>query len=159
MGPGRVVAGGDPGEEAGWAITTDGTITDCGVAIMAKGRPVARMSFPALFGAVVYIEFPIYREHNNEMNVAHLLVLSGRAWALREHYQARGNRVVDVPPHGWKGMVPKRIHQPRILASLSPEERQLVSDRLSAIPEGLRHNGIDAVGIAVFGARKEGLRR
>ena len=45
----------------------------------------------------------------------------------------------------WKGQVPKAIHNARIEGKLSPEEKQ----RIVATPY-LRHNAVDAVGIAFY---------
>lgn len=52
-----------------------------------------------------------------------------------------------VIPHTWKGMVPKDEHQPKILACLAKPERALVD---AVMPNGLRHNCIDAVGIGLW---------
>lgn len=51
-----------------------------------------------------------------------------------------------IAPHSWKGMVPKEEHQPKILSALSAKERALVE---AIMPNGLRHNAIDAVGIGL----------
>lgn len=45
----------------------------------------------------------------------------------------------------WKGQVPKAIHNARTEGKLSPEEKQ----RIVATPH-LRHNAVDAVGIALY---------
>jgi hypothetical protein len=52
-----------------------------------------------------------------------------------------------VLPHEWKGMTPKEIHQPKILACLTPEERAIVD---AIKPPSLRHNAIDAIGIGLW---------
>jgi hypothetical protein len=52
-----------------------------------------------------------------------------------------------VVPHQWKGMLPKEVHQPRILATLSPGEKALVE---AIKPASLRHNAVDAVGIGLY---------
>lgn len=51
-----------------------------------------------------------------------------------------------IYPHAWKGMVRKAIHQPKILAALTPKELALVE---AVMPPSLRHNVIDAVGIGL----------
>ncbi len=51
-----------------------------------------------------------------------------------------------VLPREWKPNLPKEVHQPRILATLTPAERRLV-DALR--PKSLVHNAIDAVGIGL----------
>lgn len=54
-----------------------------------------------------------------------------------------------VYPHQWKGLVSKKIHQPKILAVLNEKELAIVE---AVMPESLRHNAIDAVGIALHAA-------
>lgn len=51
--------------------------------------------------------------------------------------------VYMVRPMTWKGQVPKRIHQQRILDSLTPYE-------ISQIPEGGRKDTLDAIGIGLW---------
>ena len=47
----------------------------------------------------------------------------------------------------WKGSVPKSKHQPRILTRLEFFETAIVEN---VMPKGLRHNAIDAVGLALW---------
>jgi len=81
--------------------------------------------------------------------------------------------LLDLPPNlyapeTWKGPIPKRIHQPRLIKSLSQAEQKTLSRDLSInleeyayrcahltgnqTPRGLEHNAIDAIGIAKFSA-------
>ena len=56
---------------------------------------------------------------------------------------------VTYLPREWKGQVPKDVHHRRILKKLSSEELELLHDCLEDVPESLRHNAIDAVGIGL----------
>ena len=49
-------------------------------------------------------------------------------------------------PRTWKGTVPKKIHQPRILKALTAKEKAAI--------ESWRHDVIDAVGIGLFHTRR-----
>lgn len=62
----------------------------------------------------------------------------------------RAERVTLVHPHSWKGQVPKNVMKERIERSLTELEVKLVHATLQTTPEGLRHNGWDAVGIGLW---------
>lgn len=49
-------------------------------------------------------------------------------------------------PREWKGSVPKKIHQPRILDALKDHERGILEE----IPKTYRHNAVDAVGLGLW---------
>lgn len=49
----------------------------------------------------------------------------------------------------WKGQVPKPIHNARVESQLTAEEKQ----KIRTLPS-LRHNAIDAIGIALFYVRR-----
>lgn len=56
-----------------------------------------------------------------------------------------------IRPSGWKRLVDKEIHQPRILKALRarPEGAEILA-QLDLIKASIRHNTIDAVGIAIW---------
>lgn len=56
-----------------------------------------------------------------------------------------------IRPSGWKDKTPKRIHQPRIYKALAqrPEGAEILA-QLEKIRSGIRHNVVDAVGIAIW---------
>ena len=60
-----------------------------------------------------------------------------------------------VSPAAWKGQVPKKIHHPRILRSLSEVEREIVLDVLDLLPASTRHNVLDAVGIGLWALKRK----
>jgi hypothetical protein len=61
--------------------------------------------------------------------------------------------MILVAPAAWKGQVPKRIHQPRILAKLRENESRIV--RAVSREYGAKtHNIIDAIGIGLYALRR-----
>lgn len=60
---------------------------------------------------------------------------------------ALNGEVEFVTPQRWKGGVPKKIHQPRIMNELTESERRFV---VGCGPKSLIHNVIDAVGIGLW---------
>jgi hypothetical protein len=128
-----MILGIDPGNHPGWALVNDtGVLIACG----AKDFP------PPYAGiAVVVIELPmIYPRSPVPPN--DIVKLAYTAGLLASRY----TNVRTVSPVTWKKSVPKNVMTRRILASLSPEERQIA---------GNDHNVIDAIGIAKW-AHKEG---
>lgn len=72
--------------------------------------------------------------------------------ALAEY---RGEQIVWLTPHQWKGNVPKLVHHHRLVARLSAEERAL----LPALPkQGLeyKHDLWDAAGMNLFATQRVG---
>jgi hypothetical protein len=55
-------------------------------------------------------------------------------------------KAVGFTPRQWKGQVPKEIHNKRILAALSPEEKEAIEE----CPASLLHNVIDSIGVGLF---------
>ncbi len=86
----------------------------------------------------------VYRHGPGDPNDLISLALVAGAWGGSAD---RTGLIEFVLPRQWKGNVPKDIHQPKILASLDPDERQLVE---GIRPKSLRHNVIDAVGIGLW---------
>jgi hypothetical protein len=60
--------------------------------------------------------------------------------------------VTFLAPSEWKGQLPKRVCEERIRAKLSARELETLERCLGPIPRSLRHNALDAVGIALHGA-------
>lgn len=56
-----------------------------------------------------------------------------------------------LTPQEWKGSIPKKIHHKRILSKLTEHELFLVNE---VKPASLRHNAIDAVGIALVVSKR-----
>jgi hypothetical protein len=89
---------------------------------------------------VLLIELPCVYPGARDENPNDLIQVA-RAVGQWEH-AATCARVVHVYPRTWKSQVPKKIHNARTLAKLSPEERALV--------DGARHDVIDAVGLGLW---------
>lgn len=71
-----------------------------------------------------------------------LAVLAGMLW---ERFKPQ-NVILPLPKE-WKGQVPKNIHIKKTIANLSKQEKDLMVDALLRVPEYLRHNGYDAIGL------------
>lgn len=70
--------------------------------------------------------------------------LADRAFMLFGH--AQGYREIFPNPAQWKKQVDKKIHNARVLAALSTEERALIPK----LAKTKLHNCIDAVGLALW---------
>lgn len=55
-----------------------------------------------------------------------------------------------IPARSWKGQVPKEVTERRVGAILTRPERDILATACVGLPQGLRHNVIDAVGIGLF---------
>jgi hypothetical protein len=64
-------------------------------------------------------------------------------------------KVSSYKPREWKGQVPKKIMQQRVLDRLAPEER----DRIEALPASKVHNVHDAVGVGLHHIKRLKRRR
>lgn len=129
----------DPGADSGWALFGSSRLLEkCGL-----GRPT---EFAI---AEVVIEKPrIYPGAKQKARAEDVITLAVRAgeWGGRyEHLKVR-----YVEPHGWKGAVPKEIHQPRIWAKLDAREKDIVDRACKGMAPSKRHNVIDAVGIGLW---------
>lgn len=116
------------------------------------------------------VEMMVVRAGRRDVNPDDLMQLVGLAGVLVGLYDPAPARVIR--PEDWKGRLKKRIHHPRILRSLNPNERALVDrymggrttaryDSTAQYIEACRrcrgkehpndpiHNVIDAVGIGL----------
>ena len=130
-----------------------GTIISRGNVLISKGidfgREIQRRFAPlaACMIDLVVAEKPLLT-HNRPVNAAADVIQRGNdliATAIRLGRLVEASRPVQVryvTPSQWKGQVPKDIHNARVLAKLSPDER--------ALAEGLDHNGIDALGLLLW---------
>lgn len=153
---GRVVIGVDGGRASAWGWAQDGGLAACGLFIVKDNRP---LSLPYVKGAVCWVEFPIDYGQDREVDPNDLIKLGSRVGRVQEKLLGWENEVHLVLPRVWKGgSIPKRIHHPRIQASLTPSERKIVDAYMAPIAPSLRHNVWDAIGITLYGARKIGER-
>jgi hypothetical protein len=142
----------DPGLRAtGYAYFRNGTLARCG---LKRCKLTERAEIAAAIGRdfaveflrpldVLLVEVPqVYQPRflkGDPNDLVSLALVAGAALQL----PAKARRAVS--PHQWKGNVPKEITRSRVLFALSDIERDLVLD--ADVPESLRHNIFDAVGI------------
>lgn len=127
----------DPGKTTGWALFMGGKLC-----VAAPSVQSASIAGPF----EVIIELPrIYPGggKGDPNDIVDLAVLVGK---FAERYKS--GTVHLVTPRQWKGNVPKKIHQPRILKKLSPEELAVMPKRPRA--KDYDHNMVDAVGLGLF---------
>ncbi len=160
----------DPGKTAlGWAyfgeagllfvagvLRSEGSRTPGGDSVAEVARGLMRQLVQALgpLPAVVSLVvekmkvYPGPQQKGDQNDLIDLSYISGGVHALPSVWNAE--RVTLVHPHAWKGQVPKAIMAQRIERSLNELEVKLVHASLQGVPEGLRHNGWDAVGIGLW---------
>lgn len=143
----RLTLGVDSGAASGWGLARRDRIVDCGVAVLDDVRAIR---IPAIYGGLVVVEIPDRVDTDKGVQIRDIVRLAVRAGRVVERYLDRGNHVRTVAPVQWKGSVPKPIHNARIMSALDPAELAMVADRQRAIPEKLRHNLIDALGITLW---------
>ena len=59
-------------------------------------------------------------------------------------------KVAFVKPRRWKGTAPKRVTNRRTREVLTSEEVHVYTVAMTAVPAGLRHNVLDAIGIGLW---------
>ncbi len=161
----------DPGtEETGIALYRAGALADVDVLRVQRsvGNREQRASVmgrlavdrvrawcgPAGGGSLsrVVLEYPqIYRHGaGSEVDpddVLCLVLVIGHVWGT--FHATNGNKLELVRPADWKGQVPKRVMNNRIVGTLSPAEQQLVHAKVRS-----NHNALDAVGIGLWALRR-----
>jgi hypothetical protein len=156
----------DPGKNAlGWAyFGAGGFLVTAGVARSTKqDRDVASiarelmkqlrggLSGMGLVKAVVIEQMRVYpgpQQKGDQNDLMDLSYISGGVHMLSD--VAEDAFLYLVPAREWKGQVPKNTMQERIERSLRDLEKSLVVATLQNVPEGIRHNGWDAVGIGLW---------
>lgn len=87
-----------------------------------------------------------------------LLDLQAIGGIVAGHVVAPGGSIEYVTAHGWKGETPKDVTARRIMGPerpiLLPEELEILRRILAAIPKGLHHNVLDALGIGLWKLRR-----
>jgi hypothetical protein len=142
----------DPGLRAtGYAYFRNGTLARCG---LKRCDLIDRAEIAAAIGREFAVEFlkpldalvvevpQIYQPRfmkGDPNDLVNLALVAGSALQL----PAKIRRAIS--PHQWKGNVPKEITRSRVLFALSDMEREILLD--ANVPESLKHNVFDAVGI------------
>ena len=153
----------DPGKNAlGWSyFGTAGFLVACGVVRAGDEEKnialVARLVMMELHRAIGHLptakrlvteQMVVYKGPQQKGDPNDLIALSFIAGG--GHFLCAPDAELElVQPARWKGQVPKDIMQSRIERSLEPMERQLAEASLQSVPSGLKHNGWDAIGIAL----------
>lgn len=130
----------DPGNRTGWARFVGQKLVAAG--LLKAGR--IELGWPQK----VVVEVPRWYPKEHEIDVNDLLDLGLKAGVLSGFYEQRGVEVESVFPRTWKGTVPKKIHNERVLAALTEEEVALLPRRPRAKDHD--HNVLDAVGIGLW---------
>jgi hypothetical protein len=121
----------DPGTVTGWAWFYSGKLLEA-----SFGPSVPDVAKPD----VLVIEKPqVYPGSDVDPNT--LITLAIKVGRHIERFEKLGAKTQIVLPRQWKGQVPKKIHNARVLRALPPDQRALVPND---------HNAIDAVGLGLF---------
>jgi len=98
-------------------------------------------------GVKAVIEKPqVYRISKADPN--DLIALSVVVGEWKEYLGQQGAEVELVTPKSWKGSVPKKIHNARVLSLLTKKEVALLPKRTRA--KDYDHNLLDAVGLGLW---------
>lgn len=139
----------DPGNTTGWAAFSDGVLVHAGVDKKADlfGGQGTLLGCRSPAPTTILIELPRWypRDQVDTNDLIDLAVLVGEA---KRFYEVQGCRVELVSPRTWKGTVPKKIHNQRVLGCLTPEEVAVMPRR----PRAKDHdnNMVDAVGMGLW---------
>lgn len=157
----------DPGtEQAGIAVFRNGKLDDVDVLRVqaSQGNKEQRASFmarkvilwaekaKATKSTKIVMEYPQIYRHGagadvDPDDVLALVLVVGHVWGAC--HAMDGNDVSLVRPAAWKGQVPKRIMNARIVATLDVTERDLVERNVKS-----NHNALDAVGVGLWALRR-----
>jgi len=153
----------DPGRQVGFAVFDDDVFVLCGVWGFLPAIPSSSAcrflaeEVVALRPNRLVVEVPqVYERRKSRGDPNDLLGLVAMAGAAAAVMPAGTARF--VLPHDWKGSVPKVpgrrwaeyiIHR-RILKSLDVEEACAYMGKVESLPCGVRHNAVDATGLAMW---------
>jgi hypothetical protein len=134
----------DPGLCSGVAVF------DAGMLTYAIDAGVPGGFWPAVETLVVEIPEVYPGTHEEDPNdLIKVAVCAGRWIEVMKESAARSGvslTVADPHPRQWKGQVPKRIHNARVLEKLKPAELALVPK----LAKTRLHNVIDAIGLGLW---------
>lgn len=120
------------------------------------------LPFPFVADEIV-VEVPVQRGEQSKVRVANLLTvalcagyLTGQCSSFSVSQWGTKPIAWRVDPQAWKGQRTKSVDNARTLRILSPVERQCVD---TIMPEGLRHNVLDAIGIGLWTLGRTPMRK
>lgn len=136
----------DPGASTGWAVFHGRALA--GVGVWQRGAP--RVAADELN---VIIECPmIYpRSPVPPNDIVRLALRVGRLAerVLRDHAPKHVDLFM-VLPRDWKGQVPKKTHNARVLAALPASDLAVARARLADVPESQWNDAVDAIGLGAW---------
>lgn len=139
---------------SGYALFDNGVFERAGVVstLSSEPLPVRIRACSATLSGVDYdqlvIEWPQIYPHarGKGQDPNDLLCVAGVVGAILGETWRDAEYIKLVHPADWKGQVPKKIHNARVLQRLSAEERT----RLPDLPASKLHNAIDAIGLGLW---------
>lgn len=152
----------DPGtKELGWcsmSTTIDGHPVVVGAGLLrAKNFSAMLEALPAFCAqwniAELVVEMPkVYRRGEAKVDPADLILIAMVGGAVIGG--VCHTKTWTPLPSDWKGQVPKDVMQKRLKKLLSKRELETVEQDLADVPRGVRHNVWDAIGIAMWKAKR-----
>lgn len=136
----------DPGNCSGYAIFRAGLLLSCGITKLetfSSDVPHASCS-----GAVLEMPVIYPRSKAPPGDILKLTLGVGRYYEKCLNLGIADVSLVE--PRTWKGQLVKEISHARILAKLSPQEKETVRVAGLAIAKSLRGNMLDAIGIGLY---------
>jgi hypothetical protein len=104
------------------------------------------------------IEIPQYRGAGQKAPVDDIIKLAYRAGHAAGVLGVKlGVTFETCTPSEWKGSVPKKIHNARVIAALSEESLRVYRACTDDIAPSLRNNVTDAIGLGLWHAKREGM--
>lgn len=153
----RSVIGIDPGKRTGAAVFWQNDLWSA--FYFDRSKAFDELPIVPFLPVIIIIEKPwIYPLGLGKGDPNDLIDLAIFAGEIAGWYRARlaGVEIVFVAPRTWKGTVPKAIHNERVLAALTADERKILPKHARA--KGFDHNMIDAVGLALWQLERKGQR-
>jgi hypothetical protein len=133
----------DPGQTTGWAYFLNGEL------LQASYDTKEEVLIQTNRGTdILVIEKPAWYGTNNKVDVNDLIELAVFVGEMKQKYRMTTKEIVLVLPVAWKGTVPKKIHNQRVLDTLTEKERDLLPLRPRA--KDYDHNMLDAVGLGLW---------
>lgn len=150
-----IVVGVDPGTRAlGLALFEHGRLAHVQL-VRAKGLEQMLSAILDLnrywADRLVVERAEVYPDGNAKPNdLGQLLIVAGAIAGSVRH-----TRLMLPYPKQWKGQVPKNIHHDKLRKGLTDADRRVLDAAMSFVPPSLRHNMLDAVGLARWGMREQ----
>ena len=142
----------DPGKhEIGYSYFTKKILVFCGL-LPTKNKKLKSLECIKIAGKYlnpknIIIEKPqVYQQEKQKGDPNDLIDLARVIGKIE--YILRESKIELCLPKTWKGQVPKKIMNNRIIEKLHPPEKKILSK--VKIPDSKKHNVIDAIGIGLW---------